>query len=81
MFAFFVTDKGELWVRGEDFLNCIKQPSKETVSVKLPDDHLARRVWCTKADYHRVVYVEMENTATGKKSIFSAGVSEYGMLA
>ena len=40
---------------------------------------LARRVWCTKADYHRVVFVELEDTA-GKKAIYAAGNSEYGCL-
>lgn len=41
---------------------------------------LARRVWCTKADYHRVCFVELENQDTGKKAIYTAGYSEYGCL-
>jgi len=80
MFTFFVTDKGKLYARGEDFLTTIKQPSKDTTEVTLPGDMLARRVWCTKADYHRVVFVELEDTATGKKDIYAAGNSEYGCL-
>lgn len=36
MFAFFVTEKGKLYARGEDFLTCIKQPSKDTTLVNLP---------------------------------------------
>lgn len=80
MFTFFVTDKGKLFARGEDFLTTIKQASKDTTEVTLPGDMLARRVWCTKADYHRVVFVELEDTATGKKAIYAAGNSEYGCL-
>lgn len=40
----------------------------------------ARKVWCTKDDSQKVVFVEMENESTGKKAIYAAGNAENGCL-
>lgn len=81
MYVFFVTDQGNLYARGEDFLALVKQPSRETTKINLPQGFKARKVWCTKTDAPRVVFVQMEEEATGKKAIYTAGTSEYGCLA
>jgi len=36
MYVFFVTDQGNLYARGEDFLALVKQPSRETTKINLP---------------------------------------------
>lgn len=79
-FTLFVTEKGQLWARGESFLEMLDQASKETVQVKLPAGQLCRRAWVGKASASPCAFVELEDESTGKKCIYSAGRSEYGLL-
>lgn len=79
-FTLFVTESGQLWARGQRFLEAVDQASKDAVKLKLPAGQLCRRAWAGKAAASPCAFVELEDAETKEKSIYSAGRSEKGLL-
>lgn len=79
-FTIAVTDQGEVWAWGNNFLELIDQNSQTPIQLKKPKDTMAKRCWVNKSGESYVAFVEFEHTETKKRHIYSAGKSEYGLL-
>lgn len=79
-FTICVTDIGEVWAWGKEFLDPIEQSSETPIQVKKPKEMLAKRCWANKFSDSHVAFVEFEDQETKKKYIYSAGFSENGLL-
>jgi hypothetical protein len=60
-------------------LRIIDQSSSTPVKIKFPENKVCRNVWCS-GDSQRVAIVELEDTETKEKHLYSAGESDRGML-
>lgn len=78
-----VTENGVLWAWGKRFLEALDLASKDPVELKLPQGTQCRRVWAPAgpdSEGSACAFVELEESKTGNKHIYSAGKSEKGLL-
>jgi len=75
-----VTALGNLWGWGQFFLDAVDQKTKEPIQVKLPSGKTCKRVWASNHPDGPCAFVELEDTKTGVKHIYSAGKSSLGLL-
>jgi hypothetical protein len=78
-----VTETGALWAWGKRFLEAVDQSGKDPIELRLPKDTLARRVWAPGGGDRAgsaCAFVELEDSNTKAKRIYSAGKSEKGLL-
>lgn len=81
-FTLFLTQKRKLWAVGEAFLTTLDASSQRPVTLnqKLPQGLTPLRIWASTSPSHRVAFVEVEDPASGQKTLLSAGASENGLL-
>ena len=79
-FTLAVTEAGNLWGWGRRFLEAVGQESNTPKQLKLPRGQLCRRVWAATGPDSPCAFIELEDSESGTKAIYSAGRSEKGLL-
>lgn len=79
-FTIFVTENGKVRACGQRFLTAIGQSSQEVAEVKLPKGYSCRKVWASRGAEEICAFLELEDTETKVRAIFSAGKSTKGLL-
>jgi len=80
-FTLFVTESGKVWCSGE-LLGAIEIESNEASQLALPKGKICKRVWAADSLKQKlcVAFLELEDTKSGTRRLYSIGKSEGGML-